>query len=58
MKKKCFFSFQAKRVKFTILQKVIEIVFFIFNHPNTLKENELHNINHCNYIDRVKSTKS
>ena len=54
-----FLSFQAKKVKFTILQKVIEIIFFFtFNHSNTLKENELHNINHYKYIDRAKATQS
>ena len=41
-----FLSFQVKKVKFTILQEVIEIVFFFtFNHSNTLKENAIHNIN-------------
>ena len=51
--------FQAKKVKFTILQKVKEIVyFFTFNHSDTLKENEIHTINHCKYIDRAKATQS
>ena len=46
-------------MKLTILQKYIEIVyFFTFNHSNTLKENEIHNINHCKYIDRVKATQN
>ena len=51
-----FFNFQAKKVKFTILQKIIEIVhFFTFNYPNTLKVNEIHYVNHCKYINRVKA---
>ena len=46
-------------MKFTILQNVIEIVyFFTFNHSNTLKENEIQNINHCKYIDRAKATQN
>ena len=46
-------------MKFTILQKVIETVYFsTLNHSNTLKENEIHNINHCKYIDRAKATQS
>ena len=46
-------------MEFTILQNVIEIVyFFTFNHSNTLKENEMHNINHSKYIDRAKATQN
>ena len=54
-----FLIFQAKKVKFTILQRVLERVFFFtFNHSNTLEENEVHNIKHCKYIDGVKATQS
>ena len=46
-------------MKFTILQNVIEIVyFFTFNHSNTLEDNEIQNINHCKYIDRAKATQN
>ena len=54
-----YFSSQKSEIhNFTILQKVIEIVyFFTFNHSYTLKENEILNINHRKYIDRAKATR-
>ena len=34
------------------------VYFFTINHLNTLKEKEIHNINHCKYIDIVKAKQS
>ena len=43
-----FLSFQAKKVNF--FQKFLKmVIFFTINHRNTLKENEIHNINHCKF---------
>ena len=49
-----FHVFKLKKWKSQFFQKVIQIVyFFTINHRNTLKENEIHNISYCKYIDRV-----